>query len=138
MNKKRALRPATEPIVFRPRSKPRLNFSSCTLNNDVLSLHHMTNVNLLSKEDSTIRTQITLTESLKQLVEEKANLKGQSLSEYIRRALMLSLLVDKQHLVDLEKLADQLIGSVNIKKNPQWRNVSGVKKWVKKLRTEWI
>jgi len=98
----------------------------------------MTTVNLLSKQDSTIRTQITLTESLKQLVEEKANLKGQSLSEYIRRALMLSLLVDKQHLVDLEKLADQLIGSVNIKKNPQWRNVSGVKKWVKKLRTEWI
>jgi len=138
MNKKRALRPATEPIVFRPRSKPRLNSSSCTLNNDVLSLHHMTTVNLLSKQDSTIRTQITLTESLKQLVEEKANLKGQSLSEYIRRALMLSLLVDKQHLVDLEKLADQLIGSVNIKKNPQWRNVSGVKKWVKKLRTEWI
>ena len=72
MNKKRALRPATEPIVFRPRSKPRLNFSSCTLNNDVLSLHHMTTVNLLSKQDSTIRTQITLTESLKQLVEKKA------------------------------------------------------------------
>jgi len=78
----------------------------------------MTTVNLLNQQDSTIRTQITLTESLKQLVEEKANLKGQSLSEYIRRALMLSLLVDKQQLVDLGKLADQLIGSVNIKKNP--------------------
>lgn len=98
----------------------------------------MTTVNLFNQQDSTIRTQITLTESLKQLVEEKANLKGQSLSEYIRRALMLSLLVDKQQLVDLGKLADQLIGSVNIKKNPQWKTVGSVKKWVKKLRTEWI
>lgn len=98
----------------------------------------MTVVNLLNQQDSTIRTQITLTESLKQLVEEKADLKGQSLSEYIRRALMLSLLVDKQQTIDLEKLANQLIGSVNSQKNPQWKTVSGVKKWVKKLRTEWI
>ena len=67
----------------------------------------MTTVNLLNQQDSTIRTQITLTESLKQLV-------------------------------DLGKLADQLIGSVNIKKNPQWKTVGSVKKWVKKLRTEWI
>jgi len=98
----------------------------------------MTVVNLLNQQDSTIRTQITLTESLKQLVEEKANLKGQSLSEYIRRALMLSLLVDKQQSVDLEKLANQLIGSVNSQKNPQWKSVGSVKNWVKKLRTEWI
>jgi len=98
----------------------------------------MTVVNLLNQQDSTIRTQITLTESLKQLVEKKANLKGQSLSEYIRRALMLSLLVDKQQTVDLEKLANQLIGSVNSKKNPQWKTIGSVKKWVKKLRTEWI
>lgn len=98
----------------------------------------MTTVNLLDQQDSTIRTQITLTESLKQLVKEKANLKGQSLSEYIRRALMLSLLVDKQQSVDLEKLANQLIGSINVKKNPQWKTVSNVKRWVKKLRTEWI
>lgn len=98
----------------------------------------MTVVNLLNQQDSTIRTQITLTASLKQLVEEKANLKGQSLSEYIRRALMLSLLVDRQQSVDLEKLANQLVGSVNAKKNPQWKTVSNVKRWVKKLRAEWI
>ena len=40
--------------------------------------------------------------------------------------------------VDLKKLANQLIGSINSQKNPQWKTVGSVKKWVKKLRTEWI
>ena len=51
----------------------------------------MRNITLLSDDDKVVRTQITLTENLKKLIEERTVLKNESLSGYLRRAALLLL-----------------------------------------------
>lgn len=87
--------------------------------------------------DKTVRTQITLTKRLKDLIEEKARQNNQSLSEYLRRGAWISLLLDESESEELSKLADQVIGSVDINKHPEWQTIPMVNNWVKKLRREW-
>ncbi|MBI2641596.1 hypothetical protein HYW87_03320 [Candidatus Roizmanbacteria bacterium] len=94
-------------------------------------------MDILGPDDKTVRTQITLTEKLKQLVEKKAVEKDISLSEYLRRAALVSLLVEGDEREELKRLADMVIGSVSSKKNPHWKNKRAVKKWVRDLRSEW-
>lgn len=91
----------------------------------------------ITGNDKTIRTQITLTTKLKKAIEEKAAQSGQSLSEYLRRAASLSLLLDEQEKENLTALANKTIGSVDLKKHPEWQTSTKIKKWVRKLRSEW-
>jgi hypothetical protein len=97
----------------------------------------MRNIDLLSNQDKTIRTQITLTSQLKKAIEEKALLKGQSLSEYLRRAALLYILLEEDEKEELKKLADLAIGSVDLKKHPYWNTPKKVRSWVRNLRKEW-
>jgi len=87
--------------------------------------------------DKTVRTQITLTKRLKHLIEEKARQNNQSLSEYLRRGAWISLLLEERESEELDKLADQAIGSVDLSKHPEWQTPVKIKRWVKQLRREW-
>ncbi|MBI3559133.1 ribbon-helix-helix protein, CopG family [Candidatus Gottesmanbacteria bacterium] len=91
----------------------------------------------LSQNDKTVRTQISLTQTLKRLLEEKAILKGQSLSEYLRRAAMVSLILEEQDKQKLKNLANQVIGSVNLANHKEWATVKNLNSWIKNLRSEW-
>lgn len=97
----------------------------------------MKTVDLLSPSDKTVRTQITLTEELKDLVEEDAAIKGQSLSEYLRRAASLTLLLNSHNKPTGEELAKRLIGSIDLKKHPEWSTRQKINKWVRDQRAEW-
>lgn len=97
----------------------------------------MKTLQLTSDNDSVIRTQITLTQNIKKLVEDHARDQGESLSEYLRKAAMVRLLVENNDQIDLKKLAGRVIGSVDLKKHPEWRNEKEVQKWVRNLRSEW-
>jgi len=68
-------------------------------------------VRLLSSDDKVIRTQISLTTVLKKLIEDKASLRGESLSEYLRKAAMLKILLEEDEKEELEKLTDMVIGA---------------------------
>ena len=105
--------------------------------NDVLLLHHMRLINLLSDTDRIVRTQITLTSELKKLIEKKAKLKGESLSGYLRRAAMLQLRREAQEKKDLEELANKVIGSIDLEKHSYWKDKKSVNKWLRNLRSEW-
>ncbi|OGK26239.1 hypothetical protein A2954_03480 [Candidatus Roizmanbacteria bacterium RIFCSPLOWO2_01_FULL_37_12] len=94
-------------------------------------------VRLLSSDDKVIRTQISLTTVLKKLIEDKASLRGESLSEYLRKAAMLKILLEEDEKEELEKLTDMVIGSVNLKKHPYWSTPKKVRSWVRNLRSEW-
>lgn len=87
--------------------------------------------------DKTVRTQITLTKRLKQLIEEKARQNNQSLSEYLRRGAWISLLLEERESDELDKLANQAIGSVDLSKHPEWQTTPKINNWIKKLRQEW-
>lgn len=96
----------------------------------------MLNIQRLSSDDKSVRTQITLTEQLKILVEGMAQEKGESLSEYLRKAAMLRLMVDEDKKQDLEKIALRAVGSLDLKKHPEWNTQGKVCKWVRKIREE--
>lgn len=94
-------------------------------------------VQMLTDDDQTVRTQITLTARLKQLIEESAANQGQSLSEYLRRAALLRLYVDQNEKGKLKRLSGSVIGSVDIRKHPEWNTERKVIAWVKQIRGEW-
>ena len=93
-------------------------------------------VNLISKNDQTVRTQVTLTKDLKRLVEKQAQERGESLSEYLRKAAMVRLLLDEKNMESRESLANRVIGSVSLKNHPKWKNKKKVQKWLREIRQE--
>ena len=97
----------------------------------------MKSLQLISDNDSSVRTQITLTKNIKKLIEKHARTTGESLSEYLRKAAMVRLLIENKDQNQLKKLAERVIGSVDLKKHPEWKNEKVVQKWVRKLRSEW-
>jgi hypothetical protein len=92
---------------------------------------------VLEPNDGPVRTQITLTKKLKELVENQASLRNQSLSEYLRQATILKLYLDQQDKQDLTLLANNLVGSLKLADHPQWKNKTKVKQWNRKIRQEW-
>ncbi len=97
----------------------------------------MKQVQLLSPNDHTVRTQITLTKELKRQIEAQTAISGESLSDYLRQAAKLKLIQDERKEVDLKALADEVIGSIDLRKHPEWSTPQKVRKWVRKLRAEW-
>lgn len=96
----------------------------------------MIQIQTIGTNDKTVRTQITLTENLKSLITDMANERGESLSEYLRRAALIKILLDKQEAEDLQKMAKSLIGSVKLAKHSEWNTPDKVYKWVRELREE--
>ena len=96
----------------------------------------MINIQTLSGNDKSVRTQITLTEQLKILVEGMAQEKGESLSEYLRKAAMVRLLVEEDKKQDLEKIALRAVRSLDLKKHPEWNTQKKVYRWARKIREE--
>ena len=76
-------------------------------------------------------------ETLKKMIEEKAKKDNKSLSEYLRQAAVLSLVLEKKREDDLNQLAKRVIGSVDLSSNPNWRSRKKMDKWLKDLRGEW-
>lgn len=96
----------------------------------------MIQIQTLGVNDKAVRTQITLTNHLKSLVTDMASERGESLSEYLRRAALIKLLLDKQEKEDLEKVAKSLIGSIKLSNHPEWSTPNKVHRWVRSLREE--
>ena len=91
----------------------------------------------LTQSDKAVRTQITLTKKIKQIIEKEASKKGESLSEYLRKAGLLRVIVEREEEKDMKKLAQQIVGSVDLKKHPEWRNKKKITKWLRGLREKW-
>jgi len=92
---------------------------------------------LLVKEQPNIRTQISLTPTIKKAIEAKKNLSGESLSAYLRKAAVLRLLVEEEEKKELERLSEVLIGSVALREHKEWRTKRKMQKWLRRLREEW-
>lgn len=96
----------------------------------------MINIQTLTSSDKPVRTQITLTEQLKILVEAIAQEKGESLSEYLRKAAIVRLLVEETEKENLVNLAKRVIGSLNLDNHPEWKSRSNIQKWIRNIREE--
>jgi len=91
----------------------------------------------LTSDDQTVRTQITLTKKLKELIEQEIKPDNISLSEYIRQASIIKLYLDRQKRQDLSDLADRVVGSVELSKHPEWETMEKTIAWQRKIRKEW-
>lgn len=87
--------------------------------------------------DEIVRTQITLTKTIKSVIEQKSAMLGISMSEYLRRAALVTALVDSEKEQDRTKLASAVLGSVNLQNHPEWKNKTSLKRWIRSLRNEW-
>lgn len=97
----------------------------------------MNPVPLLSADDKVVRTQITLTHDLRELLENSGALRHESLSAYLRRAALLSLILDSNQQANYKSLADKVIGAVKLKSHPEWQTKKKAISWVRKTRGEW-
>lgn len=89
------------------------------------------------ENEEKIRAQVVLTAGLKRLVEAKKRLTGETLSEYLRKAVLWRLLAEDEEEQELTKLARLVVGSVSLKNHPEWRTKKKIGGWLKKLRREW-
>ncbi len=89
------------------------------------------------ESDEKIRAQVVLTSLLKRLIETQRRTTGETLSEYLRKAAILRILAEDEEHRELDTLANLLIGSVSLKKHPEWKTKAKVTSWVRKLRNEW-
>jgi DNA repair photolyase len=86
----------------------------------------------------TIRTQISLTPSIKKAIEAKKRLTGESLSAYLRKAALIRLAGEEEEEKELKRLANSFVGAGKWKKtHPNWGNKKSAQKWLERLRNEW-
>ncbi len=81
------------------------------------------------------RTQISLPNDLKSLIEAYATKYGESLSEYVRKAALVRMVIDDADKRDLERIANAVIGSVP-KTKSGWKNIKDIAKWQSNLRKD--
>ena len=83
-----------------------------------------------------LRTQILLPVDLRQEIDWDRQRKNESLSEYLRKAVQLRLAKEKKKQFDLEQLAEQVVGSLDLSKYPEWSTRKAVRQWQRSLRCE--
>lgn len=89
------------------------------------------------ENDEKIRAQVILTVALKNLIEAKKRITGETLSEYLRKAALLRFLAEEEEEMELKKLANLVVGSVSLKKHPRWKTKKELQAWLRNLRKEW-
>lgn len=93
---------------------------------------------LLQDQETSVRTQISLTHAIKRAIEAKGRLLGESLSEYLRKAAVIRLLSEEEEARELSAVANNFVGAGTWKKtHPNWKNKTAVEAWRKKIRDEW-
>lgn len=93
---------------------------------------------MLQDQQANIRTQISLTRSIKKAIEVKARLLGESLSAYLRKAALIRLAAEEEEEKELKALARNFVGGAQWNKNhTNWTTKKSVKDWKKKIRNEW-
>lgn len=80
-----------------------------------------------------IRTQISLSLALKQLIEAKEAVTGEGLSKYFRKAALIRLVLEETEQADLKLVADAVVGSVSLQ-NSGWKNERDIAEWQRKER----
>lgn len=91
---------------------------------------------VLADKNYSLRTQISLSPTLRRVIEAKRKIYGETLAEYIRKATILRIFAEAQEKEERQKLAEATIGSIPKDKYPEWSTTKKVIAWQKKLRRE--
>lgn len=80
-----------------------------------------------------IRTQISLSPILKQLIEAKEAVTGEGLSKYLRKAAIIRMLLEETEREDLKVVADAVVGTI-LPQNSGWKDEKDISAWQRRER----
>ena len=80
-----------------------------------------------------LRTQISLSVALRRAVDAKRKLYGETLAEYLRKAILIRLMAEETEENELAILAKAVVGSVS-KSRGGWKNIKNINTWQKRTR----
>jgi len=89
------------------------------------------------ERSSAIRSQVILTKLLRKMIDERRRLTGETLSAYLRKAALMRILAETEEEKELAQLAKSVIGSLNLKRHPEWQTAKRLKNWLREIRGEW-
>lgn len=87
-------------------------------------------------EEDNVRTQITLPRDLKKRIEYQATIEGKSLAGYIREAAVQYLAVEEKGAAQRKQLAEEIVGSLDLRNYPEWSTLEKINDWVRDLRRD--
>ncbi|MDA2921797.1 ribbon-helix-helix protein, CopG family [Patescibacteria group bacterium AH-259-L07] len=82
--------------------------------------------------NNSTRTQIILPQELRKKIEEARQATGESMAEYLRRAVTERIKHEKANKVNLKKLSQEVVGAV---KKSSWEGID-IKKWQREMRED--
>lgn len=85
------------------------------------------------KQTYSLRTQISLSPQLRNLINIQKIYMGESLSEYLRKAAILRMVAENIEKKDLNLVAEAVIGKV-LKNKSGWKKIKDVPEWQRKER----
>lgn len=80
------------------------------------------------------RTQISLSPTLRRVIEIKRRLWGESLAEYIRKAVTLRILAEDTEDSERKRAVQVFLGSIQRQNHPEWQTPKKVIQWQRKIR----
>ena len=83
-----------------------------------------------------LRTQISLPEKLRREIDKDRRRRNESLSEYLRKAAKSRMAGEREKKARLAKLANEVIGKLDLSKYPHWSTERKIPNWQRKLRRE--
>lgn len=92
---------------------------------------------ILEDKNYSVRTQISLSPSLKRLIDAKRRLWGESLAEYLRKAAALRMLSEAEEKEEIKRMIKMTKGCIPKGKYPDLDRLSEIVRWQKKERTLW-
>ena len=88
---------------------------------------------IMNKEKYAVRTQISLSPELKNLIEKESGLLNEGLSEYLRKSAILRMALKIRQENELAVVAEAVVGKVK-KNKGGWKDVKDVKEWQRSQR----
>jgi len=92
---------------------------------------------ILEDKNYSIRTQISLSPTLKRLIDIKRKLWGESLAEYLRKAAMMRILTEAEEEEEMKRIVKLTKGCIDKGKYPELDNLAGIVQWQKEERALW-
>ena len=81
---------------------------------------------------NSLRTQVLLPAKLREEIETARRARGESMAEYLRKAVQERLEKEQKRHVEYRKLAEEVVGAV---RESSWKNTDAVK-WQKEMRKD--
>jgi len=91
---------------------------------------------LLSDKKYSLRTQICLSQTLRQEIDKKRRLEKESLADYIRKSVAMRIIKEEREKSKREKIANEFIGSIPKDKYPEWSTMDKIIKWQREMRKD--